>query len=86
MKWTLGFDYTLTRELYLNAMWVHGFVDEFGAGDWLRGAVDVKRVGRCRWSRVSYSTAEAFGGEGLVRNVSPSGTDRKSRITWSAWC
>jgi len=45
LKWTLGVDYTLTRELYLNAMWVHGFVDEFGAGDWLfPGAVDV-RVG-----------------------------------------
>lgn len=32
-KWTLGLDYTLNRYVYLNFMWVHGFADEFGAGD-----------------------------------------------------
>lgn len=34
-KWTLGLDYTFNRHVYLNAQWVHGFVDEFGAGDWI---------------------------------------------------
>ena len=32
-KWTLGLDYTLGRHLYINAQWVHGMLDEMGAGD-----------------------------------------------------
>ncbi len=32
-KWTLGLDYSFGRWVYLNLMWVHGMVDEFGAGD-----------------------------------------------------
>jgi hypothetical protein len=35
-KWSLGFDYTFNRFLYMNTQWVHGFVDEFGAGDWIQ--------------------------------------------------
>ena len=35
-KWTLGLDYSLfDGNLFLTAMWVHGLVDEFGAGDWI---------------------------------------------------
>jgi hypothetical protein len=35
-KWTLGLDYTFNRHLYMNTQWVHGFPDEFGAGDWIQ--------------------------------------------------
>jgi hypothetical protein len=35
-KWSLGFDYTFNRHLYMNTQWVHGFVDEYGAGDWIQ--------------------------------------------------
>jgi hypothetical protein len=35
LKWTLGLDYSIGRHVYLNVMWVHGLVDEYGAGDWL---------------------------------------------------
>ncbi|NUP07367.1 MAG: hypothetical protein HOW73_15055 [Polyangiaceae bacterium] len=35
LKWTLGLDYTFGQHLYVNTMWVHGFVDEYGAGDWM---------------------------------------------------
>lgn len=29
-KWTVGMDYSITSWWYLNAQWVHGFIDEFG--------------------------------------------------------
>lgn len=35
LKWTVGFDYTFGRHVYLNAQWVHGLPDELGRGDWL---------------------------------------------------
>ena len=35
-KWTLGLDYRIAGHVMLNAQWVHGMVDEFGAGDFLR--------------------------------------------------
>ena len=64
MKWTLGFDYTLTREVYLNAMWVHGFVDEFGAGDWLLpGAVDVRAGGSVSSDSGDLLDCRGLGGE-----------------------
>jgi hypothetical protein len=31
-KWTLGLDYTFGAHVYVNAQWVHGLADEFGAG------------------------------------------------------
>jgi hypothetical protein len=31
-KWVLGLDYTFTSDVYLNVQWVHGMVNEFGAG------------------------------------------------------
>lgn len=34
-KWTLGLDYSIGAHVMLNAQWVHGMVDEFGAGDWM---------------------------------------------------
>ncbi|MCC6524516.1 MAG: hypothetical protein IT373_17810 [Polyangiaceae bacterium] len=33
LKWTLGLDYGIGDHLFINLQWVHGFVDEFGAGD-----------------------------------------------------
>lgn len=43
-KWTLGLDYTLTKFLYVNAQWVHGMPDEFGAGDWVVGGTNTLRA------------------------------------------
>lgn len=34
-KWTLGLDYTFNEYFYVNLQWVHGLVDETGAGDWI---------------------------------------------------
>jgi hypothetical protein len=34
-KWVLGVDYMIGGIVMLNAMWVHGNVNEFGAGDFL---------------------------------------------------
>jgi len=42
-KWTLGVDYTFGPHVYVNAQWVHGMPDEFGAGDWLSGEGYVAR-------------------------------------------
>jgi len=35
MKWTVGLDYTLSENVYVNAQWVHGIADEYGAGDFI---------------------------------------------------
>lgn len=65
LKWTLGFDYTLTRELYVNAMWVHGFVDEFGAGDWLiPGAADVRAGSSISSEQGDLLDCRGLGGDG----------------------
>jgi hypothetical protein len=32
VKATLGFDYTIAQRVYVNVQYVHGFIDEFGAG------------------------------------------------------
>ncbi len=44
-KWTLGIDYTLGPLVYVNAQWVHGMVDEFGAGDFLSPAFVTRAAG-----------------------------------------
>ncbi len=41
-KWTLGFDYTFGNVVYVNAMWVHGLADEYGAGDFMYGTNAVR--------------------------------------------
>lgn len=43
-KWTVGLDYTFTSNLYLNVQWVHGLIDEFGAGGLFQDG-DVVRAG-----------------------------------------
>jgi hypothetical protein len=45
LKWTLGLDYTFGAHVYLNAQWVHGLVDEFGAGDWMHPGWSVRQSG-----------------------------------------
>ncbi len=42
-KWTLGLDYTFNKHLYMNTQWVHGFPDEFGAGDWMSKGSQVRQ-------------------------------------------
>lgn len=54
-KWVLGLDYTFGKHVMLNMMWIHGFPDEFGAGDWIQegytvrnsGLIDNPRFGDC---------------------------------------
>lgn len=35
LKWTVGLDYSIGENIYVNAQWVHGLMDEYGAGDFL---------------------------------------------------
>jgi hypothetical protein len=44
-KWTLGLDYSLGEHVYVNAQWVHGLVDEFGAGDFMSEGYTVRSSG-----------------------------------------
>lgn len=41
LKWVVGLDYTFEEHTYLNVMWVHGMVDEYGAGDFIHDGVTV---------------------------------------------
>ncbi|APR76308.1 Hypothetical protein A7982_01655 [Minicystis rosea] len=45
LKWTLGLDYTFGSHVYVNAMWVHGLADEYGAGDWMHEGWVVRQSG-----------------------------------------
>jgi hypothetical protein len=47
-KWTLGLDYTFGKHVYMNAQWVHGMPDEFGAGDFIQPDF-VTRAGGSDW-------------------------------------
>lgn len=44
LKWTLGLDYTFGTHVLANAMWVHGFADEYGAGDWMFSGRTVRQA------------------------------------------
>ena len=44
-KWVLGLDYTFGRHVYVNAQWVHGTFDEFGAGDFIQEGYVVRDGG-----------------------------------------
>ncbi|MBW2528907.1 MAG: hypothetical protein JRI23_32325 [Deltaproteobacteria bacterium] len=35
LKWVFGLDYTFGEHVYANVQWVHGLVDEYGAGDFI---------------------------------------------------
>jgi len=50
-KWVVGLDYTFGAHVYVNTQWVHGMLDEFGAGDFIQpgkvvrdGGVDTDSV------------------------------------------
>lgn len=43
LKWTVGLDYTFPGGVYVNAQWVHGLMDEFGAGDFISPGVTVRK-------------------------------------------
>ena len=45
LKWVVGIDYTLTESIYVNAQWVHGLVDEFGAGSFFQEGYLVRNGG-----------------------------------------
>ncbi len=34
-KWVVGLDYAMGAHVYVNAQWVHGLLDEYGAGDFI---------------------------------------------------
>jgi hypothetical protein len=44
-KWSLGLDYTIAEVVYLNVQWIHGLVDEWGAGDWITEGWSVRDGG-----------------------------------------
>jgi hypothetical protein len=43
LKWVIGLDYTFGEHVYVNAQWVHGIVDEFGAGDFIHEGYTVRK-------------------------------------------
>lgn len=43
LKWTVGLDYAFGDHVYLNAQWVHGLADEFGAGDFLHKGYSLRQ-------------------------------------------
>jgi hypothetical protein len=45
LKWVVGLDYTFGRHVYVNAQWVHGIVDEYGAGDFISDGWAVRESG-----------------------------------------
>jgi hypothetical protein len=45
LKWTVGLDYTFGAHVYVNAMWIHGLADEYGAGDFLHEGWQVRESG-----------------------------------------
>lgn len=45
LKWVVGLDYTFGEHVYVNAQWVHGMVDEFGAGDFIHEGWAVRSTG-----------------------------------------
>lgn len=68
LKWVLGLDYTFgTSGVYMNAMWVHGFVDEYGAGDWMFDGRSV-RLGETAGDRADLATLAqcAIGQDGTL--------------------
>jgi hypothetical protein len=45
LKWTIGLDYAFGDHVYVNTMWVHGLMDEFGAGDFISEGYAVRKSG-----------------------------------------
>ncbi|MRG92080.1 hypothetical protein [Polyangium spumosum] len=68
MKWVLGLDYTFGEHVYVNAMWVHGLVDEFGAGDWIKEGYVVRQSGLIEGSNV-LACALSKNGESCTQKI-----------------
>jgi hypothetical protein len=68
LKWVLGLDYTFGEHVYINAMWVHGLVDEFGAGDFIRPGYAVRQSGTVEGANV-LSCALGKNGETCAREI-----------------
>jgi hypothetical protein len=45
LKWVIGLDYTFGEHVYVNAQWVHGIADEYGAGDFIHEGWAVRESG-----------------------------------------
>jgi len=58
LKWVLGFDYSFSKSWWANVQWVHGFPDEFGAGDWLSNLWASQKG----WAPTRFRTDEPAGG------------------------
>lgn len=43
LKWVVGLDYSFGEHVYANLQWVHGLVDEFGAGDFIHPGYAVRK-------------------------------------------
>ena len=41
----MGLDYTIASRVYVNAQWVHGLMDEYGAGDFISEGYVVRQSG-----------------------------------------
>ena len=54
--WTLGLDYTFGAHVYTNVQWVHGLVDEFGAGDFFHQGWSVRQSGVSTVGAITNST------------------------------
>ncbi|MCB9682214.1 MAG: hypothetical protein H6733_12175 [Alphaproteobacteria bacterium] len=68
-KWVLGIDYTFGKHVYLNAQWVHGFPDEFGAGDWIQEGYTVRGSGLREGASFNDCVAINFSAEGIGRTI-----------------
>lgn len=78
-KWTLGLDYTFGAHVMVNLMWVHGIVDEFGAGDFFSERMVVRRseavgdparIQACITAeRIGFPNADSPCGEHFAREV-----------------
>lgn len=58
LKWVVGFDYSFSKSWWANVQWVHGFPDEFGAGDWLSNLWAAQKG----WAPTKFRTEEPDGG------------------------
>ncbi len=68
LKWVLGLDYTFGEHVYVNAMWVHGMVDEFGAGDFMTPGYAVRQSGVVEGANV-LSCALGKNGQTCAREI-----------------
>jgi len=56
-KWSVGLDYSFGAHVYMNVQWVHGMVDEFGAGDWITEGY----TSRASWNEADADQASLCG-------------------------